>query len=113
MFSTPASSVRNPTCSTICRRLGLRFDGVHEPEAPSNAAIRWRPQALNKKRTKARAMTGILSRQSDELRGRGEALIREADNLAFQIWNKRMWSEGGLAQPSPTIGQASPAASHG
>ena len=35
-------------------------------------------------------MTGILSRQSDELRGRGEALIREADNLACQIWNKRM-----------------------
>jgi hypothetical protein len=63
-------------------------------------------KALKKERTKARAMTGILSRQSDELRGRGEALIREADNLACRSWNERMWSDGGPAQPSPTIGQA-------
>jgi hypothetical protein len=63
-------------------------------------------KALKKERTKARAMTGILSRQSDELRLRGEALIREADNLACQSWNERMWSDGGPAQPSPTLGQA-------
>lgn len=33
-------------------------------------------------------------------------MIREADNLACQSWNERMWSDGGAAQPSPTIGQA-------
>jgi hypothetical protein len=35
-----------------------------------------------------------------------KALIRKADNLACQSWNERMWSDGGPAQPSPTIGQA-------
>jgi hypothetical protein len=51
-------------------------------------------------------MTGILAERSDEKRRVGEALIREADNLACQSWNERMWSDGGPAQPSPTIGQA-------
>jgi hypothetical protein len=35
-----------------------------------------------------------------------EALIREADNLACQSWNERMWSDGGPIDPSPTIDQA-------
>jgi hypothetical protein len=43
----------------------------------------------------------VLPRQAD-----GEALIREADNLACQSWNEKMWSEGGLIDPSPTIDQA-------
>jgi hypothetical protein len=47
-------------------------------------------------------MTGILA----ERRRVGEALIGEADDLACQSWNERMWSDGGPAQPSPTIGQA-------
>jgi hypothetical protein len=51
-------------------------------------------------------MTGILAEQSADKRRVGEALIREADNLACQSWNERMWSDGGPAQPSPTIGQA-------
>ena len=34
------------------------------------------------------------------------ALIREADNLACQSWNERMWSDGGPIHPSPTIDQA-------
>ena len=35
-----------------------------------------------------------------------EAVIREADNLASQSWNERMWSDGGPIDPSPTIDQA-------
>jgi phage FluMu protein Com len=63
-------------------------------------------KALRKELGKSRAMTGILARQSDEARAEGEALIRKADNLACQSWNERMWSDGGPAQPSPTIGRA-------
>jgi len=63
-------------------------------------------KALKKELTKARAMTGILADQSEQFRSQGEALICEADNLACQSWNERMWSDGGPAQPSPTIGQA-------
>jgi hypothetical protein len=33
-------------------------------------------------------------------------LIREADNLACQSWNEKMWSDGGPIDPSPTIDQA-------
>jgi hypothetical protein len=40
-------------------------------------------------------MTGILAERADEKRRAGEALIRQADNLACQSWNERMWSDGG------------------
>ena len=40
-------------------------------------------KALTKELGKSRAVTGILARQSEEKRGRGEALIREADNLTM------------------------------
>ena len=63
-------------------------------------------KALRKELVRARAMTGILAEQSNKCRSEGEALIREADNLACQSWNERMWSDGGPAQPSPTIEQA-------
>jgi hypothetical protein len=63
-------------------------------------------KALGKELVKSRAMTGILAERSQEKRRVGEALIREADNLACQSWNENMWSDGGPAQPSPTIGQA-------
>jgi hypothetical protein len=62
-------------------------------------------KALTKELAKSRAMTGILAERSEEKRRVGEALIREADNLACQSWNERMWSDGGSAQPSPTIGR--------
>jgi hypothetical protein len=62
---------------------------------------------LTKEIAKSRAMTGILAERSQEKRRVGEALIREADSLACQSWNERMWSDGGPAQPSPTIGQVS------
>jgi hypothetical protein len=61
-------------------------------------------KALSKELVKSRAMTGILAERSQEKRRVGEALIREADNLACQSWNEKMWSDGGPAQPSPTIG---------
>jgi hypothetical protein len=63
-------------------------------------------KALKKELSKARAMTGILAESAEEKRRVGEALIREADNLACQSWNERLWSDGGPAQPSPTIWQA-------
>ncbi|MEA2918214.1 MAG: hypothetical protein QOJ15_10295 [Bradyrhizobium sp.] len=63
-------------------------------------------EALSKELVKSRAMIGILAERSEEKRRYGEVLIREADNLACQRWNEKMWSDGGPAQPSPTIGQA-------
>jgi hypothetical protein len=41
--------------------------------------------------------------QSEEARGKGYALIRQADNLLCESWNERMWSDGGPIDPSPTI----------
>jgi hypothetical protein len=32
-------------------------------------------------------------------RREGEALIREADNLACQSWNEKMWSDGDPIEP--------------
>jgi hypothetical protein len=52
-------------------------------------------KALTKELSKSRAMTKIFAERSAEKRREGEALIREADNLACQSWNERMWSEGG------------------
>jgi hypothetical protein len=51
-------------------------------------------------------MTSILAERAIEMRVAGEALIREADNLACQSWNERMWADGGPIDPSPTIDQA-------
>jgi hypothetical protein len=50
-------------------------------------------KALSKELVKSRAMTGVLAERSEEKRRVGEALIREADNLACQSWNERMWSD--------------------
>src|SRR5258706_14024127 len=63
-------------------------------------------KALTKERSKSRAMTRIFAERSAEKRREGEALIREADNLACQSWNEKMWSDGGPIDPSPTIDQA-------
>lgn len=52
-----------------------------------------------------RAMTKIFAERSAEKRQAGEALIREADNLACQSWNERMWSDGGPIDPSPVYVQ--------
>jgi hypothetical protein len=63
-------------------------------------------KAFAKELSKSRAMTRIFAERSAEKRREGDALIREADNLACQSWNERMWSDGGPAQPSPTVDQA-------
>jgi hypothetical protein len=63
-------------------------------------------KALGKELVKSRAMAGILAERSEEKRRVGEALIREADNLACQSWNEKMWSDGGPVDPSPTVDQA-------
>jgi hypothetical protein len=63
-------------------------------------------KALKKALGHWRAMAGILAAQSDEMRTNGEALIRQADRLACESWNERMWSDGKPIDPSPTIDQA-------
>jgi hypothetical protein len=63
-------------------------------------------KALTKELAKSRAMTGIFAERSAEKRKLGEALIREADNLACQSWNEKMWSDGGPIDPSPIVDQA-------
>ena len=63
-------------------------------------------KALKKELGKARAMTGILAAQSDELRAKGTALIRQADRLLAESWNERMWADGEPIDPSPTVDQA-------
>jgi hypothetical protein len=74
----------------------------HHP-APLSVGDR---KALKKELFKSRAMTCIFAERSAEKRREGEALIREADNLACQSWNEKMWSDGGPIDPSPTIDQA-------
>ena len=74
----------------------------HHP-APLSGGDR---KALKKELSKSRAMTVIFAERSAEKRREVEALIREADNLACQRWNERMWSDGGPIDPSPTIDQA-------
>jgi hypothetical protein len=63
-------------------------------------------KALTKELSKSRAMTKIFAERSAEKRREGEALIREADDLACQSWNEKMWSDGGPVDPSPTVDQA-------
>jgi hypothetical protein len=48
----------------------------------------------------------MLARQSDDLRTKVEALIRDADKLSCENWNERMWADGEPIDPSPTVGQA-------
>lgn len=63
-------------------------------------------KAVTKELAKSRVMTHIFAERSAEKRQQGEALICEADNLACQSWNERMWSDGGPVDPSPTVDQA-------
>jgi hypothetical protein len=63
-------------------------------------------KALTKELSKSRAMTKIFAERSAEKRSEGEKLIREADDLACQSWNEKMWSDGGPIDPSPTVDQA-------
>lgn len=51
-------------------------------------------------------MTTVLARQSDELRAKGDALIKQADKLLCEILDERMWADGEPIHPSPTVDQA-------
>jgi hypothetical protein len=99
----------------------MRKTAAGRPSSPSDrspASFRMAPKhhptplsggdrkALKKERGKARAMTGILAVQSDELRAKGDALIRQADRLLAESWNERMWADGAPIDPSPTVDQA-------
>ncbi len=50
-------------------------------------------KALTKELSNSRAMTRIFAERSAEKRREGGALIREADNLACQSWNEKLWSD--------------------
>ena len=63
-------------------------------------------KAQKKELNRSRAVAGMYDLESSRKRSEGERLIREADDLLCKSWNERMWSEGGPAQPSPTIAQA-------
>ncbi|WP_398468029.1 hypothetical protein [Tardiphaga sp.] len=63
-------------------------------------------KALKKELGKARAMTGILAGQADEMRAKAEAMMRQADKLSCESWNERMWADGEPIDPSPTVDQA-------
>lgn len=63
-------------------------------------------KALKKELAKSAGMTTMLARQSEDLRSRGEAMIREADKLSCESWNERMWADGEPIDPSPTVDQA-------
>jgi hypothetical protein len=99
----------------------MRKTAAGRPSSPSDrspASFRMAPKhhptplsggdrkALKKELGKARAMTGILAAQSDELRAKGDALIRQADRLLAESWNERMWADGEPIDPSPTVDQA-------
>jgi hypothetical protein len=45
----------------------------------------------------------LITTVASEARRAGEALIREADDLACQSWNERMWADGGPIDPSGAI----------
>jgi hypothetical protein len=63
-------------------------------------------KALSKELRRAQVMTTVLADRSADLRMKGEAMIREADDLLCQSWNERMWANGGPIDPSPLIDQA-------
>jgi hypothetical protein len=70
-------------------------------------------KALTKERAKCRVMTGILAERSHEKRRVGEALIREADNLACQSWNEKYGATAGQRSPRRRSARRSTADSRG
>jgi hypothetical protein len=69
------------------------------------------PRKISREKARARGLKKFFTgkpccRGHLSERREGLALIREADNLACQSWNEKMWSDGGPIDPSPTIDQA-------
>jgi hypothetical protein len=75
-------------------------------EVSLSADLRRRPQSSQERAFQVAGDDTHFCERSAEKRREGEALIREADNLACQSWNEKMWSDGGPIDPSPTIDQA-------
>ena len=63
-------------------------------------------KALKKELSKSRAMTHIFAERSAEKRREGEALIREADNLAVNLGTNACGRTAAPSIRSPTIDQA-------
>lgn len=63
-------------------------------------------KALTKELAKSSGIETMLAREAADLRARGEAMIRKADDLACQAWNERMWRDGSPIDPSPAIHEA-------
>jgi hypothetical protein len=63
-------------------------------------------KALSKELRGAQVTTTFLAERSAELHEKGQALIREADDLPCQSWNERMRANGRPVDPSPFIEQA-------
>jgi hypothetical protein len=104
-----AAASRDVAFATICTSeedqihdLDVRMAPKYHP-TPLSGGDR---KALTKELGKARAMTGILAAQSVKMRGKGEAMIQQADKLLCESWNERMWSDGEPIDPSPAIDQA-------
>src|ERR1700686_4060957 len=83
----------SPGARSHIRRSGLAMAPKYRP-TPLSGGDR---KALTKEIAKSRVMTGILAERSHEKRRVGEALIREADNLACQSWNEKYGATAGRA----------------
>jgi hypothetical protein len=70
-------------------------------------------KALKKELVKSRAMAGILAEQSEQKLRVGEALIREADNLACQSWNEKCGVTAARSIRRQPLSRRSMAAFHG
>ncbi len=90
----------------IADPISLRLDVQMAPKYHPTPLSGGDRKALAKELGKARAMANILASQSAEMRAKGEAMIQQADKLACESWNERMWSDGEPIDPSPTIDQA-------
>jgi len=61
-------------------------------------------KALAKETDQGAGHDADLAERANEKHAAGEALIQEADDLACQSWNERMWAGGGPIDPSqPSI----------
>ncbi len=72
------------------------------------ATVRGRPdpEAAGRRAAAPPVSTNSVPTEADELRSKGEALLKQADKLTCESWNERMWADGEPIDTSPTIDQA-------
>jgi hypothetical protein len=85
---------------------GITAEMVAGHKIDEAAVSSFMADTVTKELGNARTMANILAAQSVEMRGNGEAMIKQADKLLCESWNERMWSDGEPTDPSPTIDQA-------